>query len=318
MDVITLGESMLRLSPPGHERLSQSVTLEMKFGGTESNVAVALSRIGFQTAWLSRLPDNPLGQRLVAELRSHGIDTSGVRMVAGERLGTYFIEFGSPPRPNRVVYDRANSAMSRMTVDDVAFDLIGKARWLHLSGITPALSDACCALTLAAATFARSKNIPVSFDVNYRALLWSPQQAGQTLEPILRQCDVIFSAHRDAQNLFGADANAEQAVRDLRSRFGCRQMVLTIGEEGAIACTADAIAQQAAFNVSNPVDRIGAGDAFDAGYIAAQLRGWSLDESLRFGNAMSALKMTIPGDLALVSPSEIEQMLAGSKLASVR
>lgn len=318
MDVITLGESMLRLSPPGHERLSQSVTLEMKFGGTESNVAVALSRIGFQAAWLSRLPDNPLGQRLVAELRSHGVDTSGVRMVAGERLGTYFIEFGSPPRPNRVVYDRANSAMSRMTVDDVAFDLIGKARWLHLSGITPALSEVCRELTLAVATFARSKNIPVSFDVNYRALLWSPQQAGQTLEPILRQCDVIFSAHRDAQNLFGVDANAEQAVRELRSRFGCRQMVLTIGEEGAIACTADAIAQQAAFNVSNPVDRIGAGDAFDAGYIAAQLRGWSLDASLRFGNAMSALKMTIPGDLALVSPSEIEQMLAGSKLASVR
>lgn len=318
MDVITLGESMLRLSPPGHERLSQSVTLEMKFGGTESNVAVALSRIGFQTSWLSRLPDNPLGQRLVAELRSHGVDTSGVRMVAGERLGTYFIEFGLPPRPNRVVYDRANSAMSRMTVDDVAFDLIGKARWLHLSGITPALSEACRELTLAAAAFARSKNIPVSFDVNYRALLWSPQQAGQTLEAILRQCDVIFSAHRDAQNLFGADANAEQAVRDLRSRFGCRQMVLTIGEEGAIACTADTIVQQSAFNVSNPVDRIGAGDAFDAGYIAAQLRGWSLDASLRFGNAMSALKMTIPGDLALVSLSEIEQMLAGSKLASVR
>ena len=95
-------------------------------------------------------------------------------------------------------------------------------------------------------------------------------------------------------------------------------MVLTIGEEGAIACTADTIAQQSAFNVSNPVDRIGAGDAFDAGYIAAQLRGWSLDASLRFGNAMSALKMTIPGDLALVSLSEIEQMLAGSKLASVR
>lgn len=309
---------MLRLSPPGHERLAQAVTLEMRFGGAESNVAVALARLGFKTAWLSRLPDNPLGQRLIAELRSHGVDTSGVRMVSGERLGSYFIEFGSPPRPNRVIYDRANSAMSRMTAADVAFDLIAQARWLHLSGITPALSESCRELTLAAATFARSKQIPVSFDVNYRALLWSPQQAGQTLEPILQQCDVIFSAHRDAQNLFGAAANAEQAARELRARFGCKHMVLTIGEEGAIACTAEAIEQQDSFHVAHPVDRIGAGDAFDAGYIAAQLRGLPLDAALRFGNAMSALKMTVPGDLALISPAEIEQMLAGSKLASVR
>ncbi len=309
---------MLRLSPPGHERLAQAVTLEMRFGGAESNVAVALARLGLKTAWLSRLPDNPLGQRLIAELRSHGVDTSGVRMVAGERLGTYFIEFGSPPRPNRVVYDRANSAMSRMGVADVAFDLIAQARWLHLSGITPALGESCRELTLAAATFARNKQIPVSFDINYRALLWSPQQAGQTLEPILQQCDVIFSAHRDAQNLFGAATNAEQAARELRARFGCKHMVLTIGEDGAIACTPEAMSQQAAFHVANPIDRIGAGDAFDAGYIAAQLRGLPLDAALRFGNAMSALKMTVPGDLALISPTEIEQMLAGSKLASVR
>jgi 2-dehydro-3-deoxygluconokinase len=317
-DFITLGETMLRLSPPNFERIAQAVTLDMRFGGTESNVAVALARLGFKSAWLSRLPDNPLGHRVLMELRAHNVDVSGVRLAANERLGTYYIEFGSVPRPNRVVYDRANSAISRMTTEEVAFDQIEKSRWLHLTGITPALSQNCYDLVLACAKFGKSKGIPVSFDVNYRALLWSAQQAGQGLDPILRHCDVIFSAHRDAQNLFGASASAEKAATELRERFDCKQLVLTIGEEGAIAQTANETAHQPAFNVPNPVDRIGAGDAFDAGYIAAQLRGQSLEDALRFGNAMSALKMTMTGDLALISQAEVDAVLAGAKVISVR
>lgn len=318
-DFATLGENMLRLSPPDHQRIAQATTLDMKMGGAESNVAIALARLGYQTTWLSRLPDNPLGQRMVSELNAHNVDTSGVRMVPNERLGTYYIEFGAPPRPNRVIYDRANSATSRMRIEDVAFDLIEAASWFHATGITPALSPSCLEMTAATLAFARQKGITTSFDLNYRALLWTPAQAGVALAPILADCDYLFGAHRDAIALFKVSENDEEAATQLQSRFGCRCVVVTIGESGAIARTAtETVRMPQTFEVPHPVDRIGAGDAFDAGFIASQMQGKSIADSLKYGNATSALKMTIPGDHALISAAEIDQLIGGEKRASVR
>jgi len=318
-DFATLGENMLRLSPPAHERIAQATTLEMRMGGAESNVAIALSRLGFKTTWLSRLPDNPLGQRMVADLQAYGLDTSGVRLVPNERLGTYYIEFGSPPRPNRVVYDRANSAASRMVLNDVDFDLIASARWFHATGITPALSPNCAEVTSATVAFARQQGLRVSFDVNYRALLWTPAQAARVLEPILKQCHIVFSAHRDAISIFGVSEDPAQAAAALHAQLGCEILVLTVGENGALAhANGHTVHVPQPFEVPQPVDRIGAGDAFDAGFIACQLNGKSLEDSLRYGHAVSALKMTIPGDHALVSVQEVEQLMAGEKRASVR
>ena len=319
-DIITLGEIMLRLSPPHNERLLQTASLDMKFGGAETNIAVNLSRLGYKSAWLSRLPDNVFGQRVLAELNGYGVDTRGVRLATNERMGTYFIEFGAPPRPNRVVYDRANSAASRMSVSDVAFDLIADAGWFHTTGITPALSKSCEEMTLTTVKFAREKGLRVSLDVNYRTLLWSPHEAARVLEPILKLCHIVFIAHRDAISLFGVSEDASKAASELQTRFGNEILVMTVGENGAIAASATRevlhIAQP--FEVPHPVDRIGAGDAFDAGFIASQLRGASLEDAMRFGHAMSALKMTIPGDYALVSMSEVEMLLGGEKRASVR
>lgn len=310
---------MIRLSPPNFERISQARSLDIQIGGAESNVAVAMARLGFRPAWLSRLPDNALGRRVTAELNGYGVDTSGVRFAQNERMGTYFIELAVPPRPNRVVYDRAGSAASKMSAADVATDIIGDTRWFHMTGITPALSEVCLKLTADAVRMARDAGATVSFDVNYRALLWSPKQAGASLEPILKQCDLVFVAHRDAMALFDAAPDANEAAAQLRDRFGCRILVTTIGEAGAIAQTAETQLQvEQSFKVPQIVDRIGAGDAFDAGFIAAQLLGKSVEEAMVYGNALSALKLTMPGDLALVGCDELEALVGGTKSASLR
>jgi 2-dehydro-3-deoxygluconokinase len=318
-DITTLGEIMLRLSPPHNERLLQTSSLDMKFGGAETNIAVNLARLGYKSAWLSRLPDNVFGQRVLSELNGFGVDIGGVRLAANERIGSYFIEFGAPPRPNRVVYDRANSAASKMSVSDVAFDVIADSAWFHTTGITPALSKNCEEMTLATMQFAREKGLRVSFDVNYRALLWSPAEAARVLDPILKLCHFAFMAHRDAISLFGANEDAHTAAQELQQRFGNEILVMTVGENGAIAADGRQVLHvEQPFVVPHPVDRIGAGDAFDAGFIASQMRGASLEESMRFGHALSALKMTIPGDYALVTLPEVDMLLGGEKRMSVR
>jgi 2-dehydro-3-deoxygluconokinase len=324
-DFVTLGETMIRLAPPNFERIAQASSFDLQVGGAESNIAIGLAKLGFKTAWISRLPKNALGDRVIAELRKHDVDTSGVWQTPGDRMGTYFIELSVPPRPNRVIYDRAGSAASKMSFGDIDLDVIKAARWVHLTGITPALSDSCRDVINSTIALARQNGSTLSFDVNYRALLWTPQQAAAALEPMLSRCDMVFCAHRDAVNLFGVDADAPpRAARQLVERFGCRTLVLTLGEDGAYALQRDAAgnwreAQQAqTFKVGQMVDRIGAGDAFDAGFMASQAWGKTLQESLIYGNALSALKITLPGDPSLFGKDEVDALVGGSRTASVR
>jgi 2-dehydro-3-deoxygluconokinase len=278
-------------------------------GGAESNVAVAASRLGLSTAWLSRLPANALGERIATFLRAQGVDVSGIAWAPGERVGTYFVEYGRRPRPIHVLYDRADSAMSRMREEDVAWGMVESARIVHCSGITPALSPSCARVVGEVMRRARSAGALVSFDVNYRAMLWPPEQAGAALEPYCRQADVVLGAWRDMQTLFGAEGDPVEAIQELRSRWGCQALILTLGDEGALGCDVSGIARVPAYKVEI-VDRLGAGDAFDAGYLVAQLEGKPLAERLRFGVALAALTMTIPSDLALVSRRELEELLA--------
>jgi 2-dehydro-3-deoxygluconokinase len=319
-DVVSVGETMIRLAPPNFERLPQATSLDIQIGGAESNVSVNLARLGLRTSWLSRLPDHALGRRVTSQLNAYDVDTSGVVYVPGERVGTYFIELSVPPRPNRVIYDRANSAASRMTVADVNFDMIASARWLHTTGIMAAISSSCLEVTREVLQFARNRGVTTSFDVNYRALLWPPEQAGAALAGLLPWCDYALAAHRDAVTLFQADEDPIAAARQLRQRFDNKVLILTIGESGAIAATADGAVVESPqrFKVPQIVDRIGAGDAFDAGFIAGQVWGLSVQDAMDYGNAMSALKITMPGDLALVTKDEVDALVGGAKGASVR
>jgi 2-dehydro-3-deoxygluconokinase len=324
LDFVTIGETMIRLAPPNFERFAQATHFDMQIGGAESNMAIGMRYLGFKTAWISRLPKNPLGDRVIAELRRHGVDTSGVWQTPNDRIGTYFIELAVPPRPNRVIYDRAGSAASKMSFADIDLDMLKRARWVHLTGITPALSDTCRDMVKAVIELAKRNGSTLSFDVNYRALLWSPQQAAATLEPMLKQCDMVFCAHRDAMSLFDADLDSWVAARHMHDRLACKTFVLTLGEEGAIAVqrnaqgTHDETHQPQHFKVGQLVDRIGAGDAFDAGFIAGQMWGMNLQDSLHYGNALSALKITIPGDMSLFTKEEVDALVAGARGASVR
>src|SRR5579872_1299621 len=183
-DVITFGETMIRLSPPGHARLEATDLLECRTGGSESNTAIALARLGRRAAWWSRLPDNPLGRKIATQVARWGVDTSLILWAETGRAGVYFIEFGAPPRPHHVYYDRADSAASHLTPDMVDWAQLDGARHLHLTGITPALSAGCAATVAHAAHEARARGLTVSLDINYRRKLWTPAQAKKMLAPL--------------------------------------------------------------------------------------------------------------------------------------
>lgn len=307
---------MLRLSPQGINRIETSTALEMHIGGAESNVAVALARLGRWTMWWSRLPDNLLGRVVSEKLKAYGVDISGIRWVSNVRLGTYFVEFGSPPRSTQVIYDRANSAASTMTPDDFDWSLLDSARWVHLTGITPALSDSCRMTIQHALGQAGQFQVPTSLDINYRARLWSAEQAAAILDPLAKQATYVIIAERDAKTLFGiAGEPAEVTVR-LSDRWHGAKVILTRGMQGAAGFDGD-FHQASAFAVANPI-QIGAGDAFAAGLIHALLDAQSLTEAMRYGCATAALKLTMPGDLALISSGEVEHLLNAGGLGISR
>ena len=308
-DLVTMGETMLRLMPTDGRRLGQTDRFEVSFGGAESNVAANLARLGRRSAWFSHLPDNPLGQQLAGMLRGHGVDTSAVKFVAGERLGTYFIEAGGPPRGIRVWYDRKGSAASKIGPADLPQALISQSRWCHLTGISPALSASCHDATLAAARLAQATpGCKLSFDVNYRALLWAPQEAAAVLEPLCQMADVVFVARRDAALLFGVESgSALGTAQALQDRWQGTVFV-SDGDQGAFGADAQGVYHAPAYT-TEIVDRIGAGDAFASGIIDQLLDGADLPTALRFGAALAALKLSVHGDIAFVNRAEVQTLV---------
>ena len=227
-DVLALGETMLRLMPPDHMRLEQTPSLDIEIGGTESNTMVALARLGLRAAWWSRLPSNSLGRRVAGALAAQGVDVSHVAWAEGERLGVYFVEKGADPREGLVLYDRRDSAISRSRPSDLPEELFqpGGARLLHLTGITPALSDSAAATARAAMEQAHAAGWLVSFDLNYRGRLWSFEAARAGCEPFVQAADLLIFPLRDARGIYGlapeaspktACTNCPHAMPRLRS-----------------------------------------------------------------------------------------------------
>lgn len=235
MDVVTLGETMVRFSPPLGESLESAPVLHADPGGAESNVAVALARLGLSVGWISRLPETTIGRRCAGQIRRHGVDTSRVIWATGERMGTYYIEPGRTPRPTTVVYDRADSAFSRIQPDEVDWSYVRQAGWLHLTGITPALGAGPRHVIQRAMQEAAAADITVSFDVNYRAKLWTPEEAGEGSAPFLEQTTIIQCAIHNAQLSFGTPSDGVAAAQAVYERFRPRLAVITAGEEGGSA-----------------------------------------------------------------------------------
>jgi 2-dehydro-3-deoxygluconokinase len=307
-DVSSIGESMLRLSVPSGRRLAGAQSLDVEIGGAETNVLTALSRLGRHCAWISRLPDHALGDAVLRAIRADGVDGAAVRRVAGERLGTYFLEYATQPRAIQVIYDRAGSAAAAMKPDDIDWDYLLDTRMLHLTGITAALSASCYDTVREAIRRAREQGVTVSFDVNYRAKLWSADDAGRRLRPLIAEADVLLCKSADAAALFGCSGEPREQMKALAALSRARAVYCTYGADGAALLAGETFAQQPALPVTI-VDRIGSGDAFAAGVLDGILDGDARD-GLRRGVALAAIALSQHGDRVLTSRPELDAVLA--------
>ncbi len=321
-DVITFGEAMLRLSPPNYRRLEQTNLLDVNIGGAELNVAIALSRLGLSVSWVSRLTDNALGAVIRNKAREQGVDTANILWTKDGRVGLYFLEFGASPRASRVVYDRANSAISQIKPGEIDWEeVLRGVKWFHTSGITPALSASAARVTADALKVAKKVGGKVSYDLNYRAKLWTEQEARKCQEPFMEYVDILFSTEEDIGRVLGIRADSyQEAARKLAEKFNLEVVGITLREDvsvlrnrwTAIAYSAGKIYDDKTYDVEI-IDRLGAGDSFSAGFIYGYLSG-GVEKGLKFGNAYAALKHTIPGDINWSTPQEVENQIKDASL----
>ena len=312
-DLVGLGEVMLRLAAPPPQRLDQSVALDVQIGGSEANVLAAVSRMGLRTAFISALPsEHAWGDRTLRELSGHGIDCAGIVRRPGSRMGLYFLEYGAPPRPVRVLYDRRESALSQLMPEEVDWALVRSARMVHLSGITPALGENLRAVIRRACGEAHSAGVPVSFDVNYRSRLWSAKEARDFLSEILPGVRYLFIGSDDADTVFELTGAPQRVLEGLARLAPSASIALTLGEAGSAALDGGMVRRPSRLYTVTTVDRVGAGDAYAAGFLWCVLQGRSVQEAVDTATALAALKCTIWGDIALVRPSEVEELMAST------
>ena len=319
-DFLTCGETLLRLSPPGMQRLDQTRLFEVGIGGTELNVACVLARLGRRTAWISRLPEGSLGRIVEGEARRHGVDTRFVRWVRDARLGLMFFEPGPAPRNARVIYDRKQSAASQMSFEDAPWEaLIAASARLHLSGITPALGPNPGALLPRLAGLAAAAGKPVSYDLNYRTTLMTPAEARATLEAVAPHLELFVVAERDARAVLGFGEEAERLAEAIATRYGMPIVALTRppgSEPGDLLLAQGAVRYAPRYPVEI-VDRIGAGDSFVAGLIHGLLDG-DLDLGIRLAAYAAAVALATPGDINYFGAEDLAAFRADLTGALVR
>jgi len=334
--VVTFGEIMLRLSPPGFLRFSQASQLDVIFGGGESNVAVSLAQLGIPVQFISRIPKNDIGEAAIAELRKRNVRVDCV-VRGGERLGIYFLEMGAVSRGSKVIYDRAHSGMATIQKGMIDWEKAFEgARWFHWTGITPAISAGSAEACLEGIQIAAKKGLTISCDLNYRAKLWKYGKASSEIMPdLVQECDIILGNEEDAQKHFdihpeGVDvtkgdtleaASYESVCRQLMRRFPkCKKTIITL--RGSLSASHNSwsgvlfngrnLHVAPTYQITHIVDRVGGGDSFMAGLIFALIQNPDDDQkALEFAVAASALKHTIFGDSNLVSVSEVEKLMGG-------
>ena len=302
--VITAGETMALVVPRDPGRLRHATSLLLSIGGAESNVAIGLARLGIPASWISVLGDDELGELVLHRLRAEGVDASAVRRVSDRPTGLYLRE--EVAGRLRVYYYRSGSAAA--TLSPNAFDpsILQGAAFLHLTGITGALSPECADFLPWAATTAREAGVRVSYDVNYRSRLWAPPAAQAATEALLPLIDVLFVGHDEANALWGW--GTDTALEQL-SKVGPSEVILKLGADGCAAVIDGERLTSPGFP-ARQLDPIGAGDAFDAGYLAASLWGWAPEKRLRTANAMGAFCVQNLGDYeGLPSRRELDAFL---------
>lgn len=328
--VVTFGEIMMRLSPPNHERLTQAPVLAVTYGGGDANVAATLVQLGQPAAHAGCFPANPLGHAAAEHFQRYGVDMQHCVFSEKGRLGLYFLEVGASLRPSRIVYDRAESAFAHL--EPAAFDwtkILENARWLHWTGITPAISASAAQACGAAIAEARRRGLTVSADVNYRRNLWQyGQKAQDVMPPLVAGCDLVVCSEGDAEDLFGIRPAAGalnsflSMAEQLIARFPQIKQVIATRRETQSASherirgllyQGDEYYETVPYDIAPVVDRIGGGDSFISGFIyGTTVYPAEPARALAFATAASALKHTIPGDINLVMATEVEHIVAGN------
>ena len=322
------GELLLRLSAPGRELLLQNGRLDVHVGGAEANVAIGLARLGHETAMVSRVPANPLGEAAVGFLRRHGVDVGGTAAAPG-RMGLYFLSAGAGLRASAISYDREESSFALAGPEDFDWPaLLAGAGRLHLSGITPALGARSAALALAAAQAAEASGVRLSFDGNYRANLWDRWDGDppSILRGLVEKADILFGNHRDVALLLGRDFGGDGEVRRreaAEAAFDAFPGIELIASTARHLVDADThrlsaridsragAVQTEEVTVPGIIDRIGAGDAFAAGVLHGLRLGRGIDWAARSGLALACLKHSLPGDASLFGPEEVDAFMTG-------
>lgn len=333
--IVTFGEILLRLSPPGHLRLGQARELKLHFGGSEANAAVSLANYGKAVRFVTGLPDNAIGAACLGELRRHGVDASAVAVRPG-RMGLYFYEKGASQRPSQVLYDREGSVFAQMEETDWDWGkLLEGADWFHFSGITPALGARGGGRGARRLREAGRRGIPVSCDLNYRRKLWSREEAGRVLAKLLEDTDVLITGAEDAAELFGIRARRaggspqpRKLPRDrgaARRRFGLQKVAFSRRESASAsrnrwsALLYDGRELYASrWYDLEIVDRIGGGDSFAGGLLYGLTEGYDSQKALRFAAAAACLKHTIEGDFNAVSAAEVLALADGGDAGRVQ
>lgn len=339
MKILTFGEIMLRLQPFGYKRFMQAEAYEAVYGGGEANVAVSLAQLGADAAFITRLPENAIADKCVKELRGWGVDTSRI-LRGGGRMGIYFCEKGAGVRASNVIYDRAHSAISEITPQDIDCSrLLGGAGWLHFTGITPALGENVAAATLKMVKAAKERGMIVSCDLNYRAKLWSREQAGKVMRELLKYVDVLISNEEDCKDVLGLTAEGSDITgghlsAEAYGKLGGRVMAMfpnikyaafTLRESisasqnnwSAVLVTDKKVYRSKKYHL-DIVDRVGGGDSFGAGLIYALSSGEDGQYAVDFAVAASAIKHTVEGDFNVLSAGEVKKLMGGDASGRVQ
>lgn len=318
-NVVTFGETMLRLSAPNYTRLEQTQSFDLNIGGSESNVAITIQRLGVDTSFVTRLTNNPLGKMVENKIREHGVDTSNIVWTEEDRVGKYFLEFGANPRPSSVIYDRAGSAISNiepgMMEWEKAFD---GARLFHTSGITPALSKSAEEVTKEAMEAAKAQDLLISVDLNYRSKLWTQQEAKEAMTPLMDMTDLLITTEEDTERVFDITGESyEEVAEKLADQFDFEAIAITLRDNvsmwrnnwTAIAYKDGQVYDDMTYELEL-VDRVGGGDAFTAGFLYGYLTG-DIEKAVQFGNASSAIKQTNPSDINWTTLEEVQSLAQG-------
>ena len=335
-NIVAFGEIMLRLTPPDYTTISQAKNFVANYGGGEANVLVSLSHLGHKTEFLTKLPDNQLGDSAISHLREHGVKTDNIAR-GSTNLGMYFVETGFGGRPSKVLYNRKHSAVTRIELDEIDYDGVFKnASWFHLSGITLALGEKVRAAAFKCLEYCKKYNVMVSFDFNYRSKLWTIEESKPHYKKVIPYVDVLFANHFDLNKILEIPLDDEN-VSDITKKielskkliasskveyvFGTERTVHTASEN---SLSSYCVCKNGEYKNEQPIrfaiyDRIGAGDAFASGVIHGLIKDFNNPEyALKFGLATSILAHTLYGDVSTLSESEVQEFINTNGNASIQ